>query len=622
MAFLSKYFFVPNVMSKVAKVEPIVDAFSKRAATMGLGLLRRWWLTSFVLVGCGMASGTLGVFLLLRQPPKPQCSQVFWPFASGSLRLYCAQEGAQKRTLEDLFQAISLVDGLSQDHPLRPLINRWVEIWSKQALDLAEEEFDRGNLDRAIYFAEKIPAQTTAHALVEQRIRTWKTVWAKGDGIFKRAEAALKSENWRGAFAIMVGLLAVDNRYWSSTQYEALNQRIIVAQKDETQLVQAQRLLEAGGLDNLTKALSLVQSLSEGSIFQKSIRTTVAKISRALVTLAEQALNRRDLDGALNALQQIPREVSFRKEVEDWTEIAQAMSNTWSETVEGYESAIAQLKKLGPDRPLYDKVQEYILKWSADISYVRVLEAAHAQAASGSVEDLSTAIEQARQVPSDSAQWKEAQKAIGEWSTSLSNQQDQPILNRADDISAAGDPASLHAAIQQAQQISAGSPLYADAQQRIRDWQSQLGIGASRPNVLPAQPKQAAQKEEPASSDSSNNSGNSSNPTEQASDSLLQEAKTLAQKDTPTALASAIETANQIPARSPLRSEAQQVINDWGNQMLALAARQATIDPNEAIAIAQQIPSFCTAYDEAQKQILVWQTPSPRSNPRKSDTQR
>jgi hypothetical protein len=591
-------------MSKAAKVEPTVDAFSKRAATMGLGLLRRWWLMSFVLLGCGAISGTLGVFLMLRQPPKPECSQVFWPFASGSLRLYCAQEGAQKRTLEDLFQAIALVDGLSQDHPLRPLINRWVEIWSKQALDLAEEEFDRGNLDRAIYFAEKIPSQTTAHALVEQRIKTWKTVWAKGDGIFKRAEAALRAENWRGAFAIMVGLLAVDNRYWSVAQYEALNRRIIVAQKDETQLVQAQRLLEAGGLDNLTKALSLVQGLSEGSIFQKSIQTTVSKISRALVSLAEQALNRRDLDGALNALQQIPREVSFRKEVEDWTEIAQAMSNTWSETVEGYESAIAQLKKVGPDRPLYDKVQDYILKWSADISYVRVLEAAHVQAANGSVEDLSTAIEQARQVPSDSTQWKEAQKAISEWSNNLSNQQDQPILNRADDISAAGDPASLHAAIQQAKQISSGSPLYADAQQRIRDWQAQLGIGTNRPDAAPVQPKQAVKKAETASSDS--------NPADQASDSLLQEAKNLAQKDTPTALASAIETANQISARSPLRTEAQQVINDWGYRMLALAARQATIDPNEAIAIAQQIPSFCTAYDEAQKQILAWQTPIPR----------
>jgi hypothetical protein len=593
-------------MSKAAKVAPTVDALSKRASAMGEGLLRRWWLMSFALLGCGVASGALGVFLLLRQPPKPECSQVFWPFASGSLRLYCAQEWAQKRTLEDLFQAIALVDGLPRNHPLRPLINRWVEIWSKQALDLAEEEFDRGNLDRAIYFAQKIPAQTTAHTLVEQRIQYWKTVWAKGDGIFKKAEAALNAEDWRKAFTIMVGLLSVDNRYWSFTQYEALNQRIIVAQKDETQLVKAQRFLEAGGLDNLTKALNLVQDLSEGSIFQKSIHKTVTKISRSLVNLAEQSLNRKDLDNALNALQQIPREVSFHKEVEDWIEIAQAMSNTWSETVEGYEAAIAQLKKISPDRPLYSKMQDYILKWSADISYVRLLETAQLQAANGSVEGLSTAINQARQVPSDSTQWQEAQKAIGEWSNNLNSQQDQPILNRADELSAAGDPAALRAAIQQARQISAGSPLYADAQQRIRDWQTQLGINPHPAAASSAQPKPIAKAATEVES---------STPTDQASDSLLQEAKDLAQKDTPNALASAIETANQIPARSPLRTEAQQVMNDWGNEMLALAARQATIDTNEAIAIAQQIPSYCTAYDEAQKQILAWQSPRPRQPP-------
>jgi hypothetical protein len=252
------------------------------------------------------------------------------------------------------------------------------------------------------------------------------------------------------------------------------------------------------------------------------------------------------------------------------------MSNTWTETVEGYEAAIAQLKKITPDRPLYSKMQDYILKWSADISYVRLLETAQLQAANGSVEGLSTAINQARQVPSDSTQWQEAQKAIGEWSNNLNSQQDQPILNRADELSAAGDPASLKAAIQQARQISAGSPLYADAQQRIHDWRIQLGINPNPPAAFSAQPKPIAKAATEAES---------STPTDQASDNLLQEAKD------------------------------QQVMNDWGNEMLALAARQATIDTNEAIAIAQQIPSYCTAYDEAQKQILAWQTSSPRQLP-------
>jgi hypothetical protein len=583
---------VSDALSKAADLEPSGKVV-ERVSRVGSGFLRRWWLMAFVLLGCGLASGTLGIFLLLRQPPKPVCRQVIWPFASGSLRLYCAQEVAQGHTLEDLFAAIALVDGLSRDHPLRPLINRWVEIWSKQALDLAEREFDQGNLDRAIFFAKKIPAQTTAHVLVEQRIAYWKTVWAKGDKIFKRAEAALSAEDWRGAFSIMVRLLSVDNHYWSSTQYEALNQRIIVAQKDETQLVQSQRLYEAGGLDNLTKALELVQNLSEGSIFQKSIRKTINNISRALVAVAEAALGRRDLNTALNALQQIPQDVSFWPEVKDWTDIAEAMSSTWSGTLGGYETAIAQLKKAAPDRPLYGKMQDYILRWSADITYVHLLESAQAQAADSSIAGLSAAINQAQQVPSDSTQWSEARKLIGEWSANLSSQQDQPILNRAEELSFKGDSSSLEAAIQMARQIPANSSLSAEANSRIRDWQDQL--------------KALAPPESAELTTTTPSSGSSQGRMDQASITLFAEAKVQALRGTPATLASAIETANQIPAQSPLRTEAQRAIDRWGSQMLDLAARQVTVDKAQAIAIAQQIPSVSAAYDAAQQKIQLWQ---------------
>lgn len=590
-------------MSKAVQVEP-QESRSMLISALGLGVLRRWWLVSLVLLGCGAVSGALGIMLLLRQPPKPQCDRVFWPFASGSRRLYCAQEVAQKRTLEDLFKAIALVDGLSRNHPLRPLINRWVEVWSKQALDLAEEEFDQGNLERAIYFAKKIPAQTTAYALVSERIAYWEKVWAKGEGIFKRAEAALNAEDWRGTFSIMIRLLTVDNRYWSVNQYEALNQRIIQAQKDETQLVEAQRFLRAGGLDNLTKALSILQDLSsKGTIFQKSVQQSVSKVARALVSIAENALAQEDLNTALNALEQIPKEVSFWPEVQDWTEIAQAMAETWSETPEGYEAAIARLKKVSPNRPLYGKVQDYILRWSADIGYVRLLAEAQAQAADGSVGGLSRAIFQAQQIPSDSTQWNEAQQSIRQWSESLSDQQDRPILTQADETSFRGDLASLRAAIRQAQQIPSGSRLYAEAQSRIRDWQSQIQFQiqsqtqgftiAAAPSASSTAPIQGSAQPISSSTDPSGD--------------LLREAQAQAQQDTPSALAAAIETANQISPRSPQRAEAQRAINTWGNQLLGLAIRQATIDKNEAIAIAQQIPNFSSAYDAAQKQIQAWQ---------------
>ena len=553
-----------------------------------LGVLRRWWVMAFALTGCAIGVGALGIFVLLRQPPTPNCNRVFWPFASASLRLYCAQEWAQKYTLEDLFGAIALVDGLSANHPLRPLINRWVEIWSKQALDLAEVEFHQGNLKQAIYYANKIPSETTAHKLVAERIRYWQTQWAQGEKVFKQTEAALNQENWRQAFGVMVKLLAVDNRYWAKVQYESLNQRIIQAQQDEVKLVKAERLVEAGGIENLLNAMDMMQELMENSIFKKSANKGIVKIARALMAVAEKALDQEDLNTALDALKRIPQTVSFWPEVKDWIDIAEAMSSTWSEDVSGYETAITQLQKIGPQRPLYLKAQEFIQRWSADIAYVRLLGEARGRAADGSSESLAIAIAQARQVPRSSSQWETAQQAITEWSSLLSMQQDQPILDRADELSVGGDAAALQAAIRQAQQIDRDNPLYDDAQSRIQDWREQI-----------TQQQQASQPEPPPRSVES--------PRDAESRNLLQEAQALSEQGTASAIASAIETANQVPSASPLRPEAQQSINRWAAQMLELARSRANYDLNEAIAIAQQIPASTPTYDAAQQQVRTWQ---------------
>jgi hypothetical protein len=558
------------------------------ASPFCLGLLRRWWVMAFALTGCVMGAGALGIFVLLRQPPTPNCDRVFWPFASASLRLYCAQEGAQKYTLEELFGAIALVDGLPENHPLRPLINRWVEIWSKQALDLAEVEFHQGNLKQAIYYANRIPSETTAHKLVAERVQYWQKQWVQGEKVFKQAEASLNQENWRQAFGVMVKLLMVDNDYWAKTQYESLNQRIIQAQQDESKLVKAERLVEVGGMENLLKAMDMMQELVADSIFKKSANKGIVKIARALMEIAEKALDQEDLNTALDALKRIPQTVSFWPEVKDWIDIAEAMSATWSEDVSGYETAITQLQKIGPQRPLYLKAQEFMQRWSADIAYVRLLGEARGRAADGSSESLAVAIAQARQVPNSSGQWKTAQQAITEWSSLLSTQQDQPILDRADELSFGGDSASLQAAIRQAQQIQQGNPLYKDAQSRIQDWREQV-----------AQRQQVSQPEPPDPAVEA--------PRETESRILLQEAQALSEQGTANSIASAIETANQIPSASPLRPEAQQSINRWAAQMLELARSRANYDLNEAIAIAQQIPASTPTYDEAQQQVRTWQ---------------
>jgi hypothetical protein len=551
------------------------EKWSETSAAIGLDILRpwlqRWWAISLGLLLVIGVSGGCGAWLLLQQSANPNCRFVFWPFASASLRLYCAQEAASRKNLEDLFEAIGLIDGLPMEHPLRPILNRRIEEWSKQALDLAEEEFHQGRLNRAIEFAKRIPSRTNAHRLVNQRIGYWQKVWAEGEKIYKAAEEKLVGqENWRAAFGVMVQLLSLDNRYWAKEKYESFNERIMQAQKDEVLLVKAERLLEAGGIDNLTKALNQLQELGDGTIFKKSIQTATEKIGRALIEIAENSLNQQELSDALAALERIPQTVSFWPEVQDWISISNAMADTWTGTVGGYQSAIGQLQKVSTDRPLYNRMQNFIQGWMAEIGYVRVLEQAQAKAADGTVGSLWAAIAMAQQIPSNSQQSESSKQLIADWRMSIDVQQ-EATLPRPVEISPANGQQTV--ALPE-QDFGALNNVESFPQQPVR----------------PAAPRQTT--------------GNAFESPEQQ---LLREARRTAENGTPQSLASAIETANQVSSQSSLRTEAELAMDTWGQRILEMAIQQAETDPRGAITIATQVPKSSSAYQSAQEQIQVWQ---------------
>lgn len=541
-----------------------------------------WGLAAILLSG-GVGYGSY--YVLLHQPAKPNCAQVFWPFASGSLRIYCAQEQARKQTLEDLFAAIALVDALDANHPLRPAINPLIEKWSTQALDLAEKAFHAGKLDRAIEFAQKIPAQTTAYKLVKDRINQWQRIWAEGQKIYDQADATLNNEQWRRAYEIMVGLLQVDNRYWSGTQYDALMEKIFIAQEDERQLIKAKDLMYQGSLDDLSESLDILQELIADSVYHRSARKLQSQIASRLLTIAESALERRNYQASIDALELIPKDTTTWAQAQDFMKLAQASSLAWNGTTVNLEEAIKQASTLDPNSPLYGKAQTLIAHWQREITNIQLLQHAQLQAQTGSLNDLSSAVSQAQQISAASDRWQEAQKDIDEWQYQIQLRQDQPLLDRADQLALQGTPVALQSAIQEAQKIKPGRALYDEAQLRISDWEYQL------------QPQGSTALNAPLTTVSASSKG----------EQLLEKAETQASQGTSKALVNAIAQANQIAPDSPAQIEAKMAIDTWSEQLLEMARSQAVTDPAAAIAIAQQIPSRSRVYEAAQSQIQKWQ---------------
>ncbi|MFM7426559.1 MAG: chromosome segregation ATPase [Elainella sp.] len=610
--------------------------------------------------------GVLSATALLRLPTLPNCPAIFWPTASASLRMYCAQLAADKRTAKDLLRAIALVNALPPDHPLRPEINRNIELWSEEILVLSEEAFQAGDLEKAISTARKIPETTPAHTKVESRIAQWEATWKKAEGIYDKAEQFLKDENLRQAFRTATQLLDVGNQYWETTKYREINDLIVATRLDSNKIDKAKGLSEQGGLKNLLAAIKLVEEIKPESHLYVKVQGLITEFSRDMLSLAEAALDRRQYDEALNITRQIPDQAKLGEEIRDFNMIAEAQSQAWGGMVPDLEAAIVAVQRIKSDRPLYGKAQQLISDWQAEIQDVAVLERARQISQPATTGDLRAAIAEAQRIPFGNPRREQAEQEISRWQQQIETSEDQPFLDRATQLANAGN---LQAAITEAGRINPGRALYEEASSSIDQWTTQLQRGQDLPLLDRARQLAnggdlsgaiaAAQQIGGGRSlygEAQSDISGWSNQLEQSQDQpLLDQARQLARQGdisgaiavaqriesgrglydeaqgeiqqwrsqtqgqdqlnqaynaarigTPAMLAAAIEIAQQVPNSNPARLEANQAIDQWSYQLLQMAQSQAQLNPAAAIAIAERIPANTAAYATAQQQIQSW----------------
>lgn len=138
-----------------------------------------WQVWAVILIAFSGGLSFTAISSLLLLPKAPNCPRIFWPIASASMRLYCAQLDAEQGKVESLLRAIELVEALPLDHPLRKEINRNVEEWSADILKLAEKDVQLGNIEQAIAVARKIPRHSKAYLDGEAKIKGWQAIWQK-----------------------------------------------------------------------------------------------------------------------------------------------------------------------------------------------------------------------------------------------------------------------------------------------------------------------------------------------------------------------------------------------------------------------------------------------------------
>jgi hypothetical protein len=571
--------------------------------------------------------GTMGFFaisMLFKLPSAPNCPQIFWPLASASVRLNCAQLAASKQTINNLLQAIALVKELPENHPLRGEINRLLEEWSRDILNLADESFQAGNLEEAIATARKIPPDVKVSELVTAQIEKWQTVWSQAEAIYQEAEKELRQRNWQSAFMLTAKLLRVNNKYWASTKYDELNNIIVTAREDGDKLYKAEYLAKSPNVDNLLKAIKLAEAIKPESYLYQKAQELISGFARKMLKLAQEKMNEKDADTALEIARRIPDIPELQVEVDDFMVLGEAKRSSFLGTIAGLETAISQAQQIDASRDIHNEAQELIARWQLEIEDVSRLEKARNLASQGTVSDLTaaisevqlipgnnprstearqeeraeqiavndninslqTAITEASQIRSGRALYPEARKKIRLWTAKIERIQDQPYLDQA---KALADSGNLTSAINQAQKIAtSGRALSSEAQTAIDTWQEQIRAKES-----------------------------------------WQKAKQVAVAGTPEALVQAIKLANRVSDRNILRLDVNIAIDQWSQQLLQMARSQSEVDVARAIDTAKLIPRGSSAYTDAQEQIRTWRqfmmpkspsTPSMQSTPEQTPT--
>ncbi|MCT7985696.1 hypothetical protein NG796_20700 [Laspinema sp. A4] len=574
-----------------------------------------WALITFLLTG---GLGGTALLTLLRLPAMPNCGENAW--TSGSEHLYCAQQAASEQTVDGLLRAIAEVHQLPEDHPLRPEINRQIEKWAGQLLDLAEKIFNEGKLTEAISSARQIPPNTTAAGLVQERITRWQSIWNEAEKLYKNAESELEKENWNQALGYMRQLLSVENTYWETVRYDGLSQLIRATQQEGQTLNKARSLAEQGDLKNITEAIALVEKIEPQSKLYKKSRSLATDFAKQILALARKNGEDKKWEDAIYIARQVPNNSSVKKEAEDFIELTRAKSIASRVTVRSLEDAIAKAQVIGPDRPLHLEAKRLISQWQDSIKDVAYLEQARNIAMSGNVNNLRSAIAQAQLVSRTNLVWDRAQEEINEWQSQIEESEDRPYLRQAEQLASYRDRPSLQAAIDTARNVGSGRALYAEAQDKIEKWSQEIQRLEDQPildrawnlaqwgNVNGAiataqaiRPGRLLYTEAQSAIQTWQQEGRDRQ--------LLDRAYQLGDaSQSPERLMQAMDLANQVSSKSNLRFSADAAIQDWSQRILGIAQQRSLENLPQAIELARMIPSYSNLYNQARREVEAWET--------------
>lgn len=272
-------------------------------------------------------------------------------------------------------------------------------------------------------------------------------------------------------------------------------------------------------IDSLSEAIRLARLVPAEHPLAAQSEQLVEQVSQKLLELAENSFQEGNLEEAIGTARRIPVTAGAYKtadeRIKSWQSAWDDAQTIYSDAEasaerDQWEQAFEKARKLRQLTSRYwnnDRYQELVQKiqeakegqatqakaeherqkasetkytaepdlvsnWQKDQAREAAenLDRARKLAGAGTAEGLRAAMDAAGLVLYGTPRYEEAQRSIDRWNRQMQELEDRPYLARAIQLASKGDMSSLQAAIAEASNVSFGSALYQEAQDKIGRW--------------------------------------------------------------------------------------------------------------------------------------------------------
>ena len=434
-----------------------------------------------VVAFCG-GTGVAAISWLTDVPPNPNCQQL-WFFSADAERLFCAEQAARSGNASALVAGLKLIEPWQDNHTLEKPAKRLMRDWSKNTLAIARQKAGQNNLKQAIYLVSKVPASSPFYKDAQQAETRWRKSQIKGKALEDSIEGALKKRDWQKAEALLLPFSNQQDEYWQQ-QFIRMQERIMTERLSDNQLqtIRAEvgaDLSKAGA--KLGPAIAEIEQLSPKTYARASAEEDLVRWRKALAESATQQMEQGNLTGAIAQAKWLPVQ-SLSSDLQDLIGLDQATQlnrqmpaampteeNFWQ-----LITTLSALRQIQPSHPLYAAVQTKISPLEDRLQDLTQLRFAKFVADTRTLPLLPLAIQVAQGIAPTRPHRLYAQTLISVWQQDQQHIRDHADIIAAEKFAAVGTPEGLSMAIAYASQVSLGRPLRPTAQAAVFDWKQRL----------------------------------------------------------------------------------------------------------------------------------------------------